>query len=345
MSTLQPHFCEVIPQKYIWIGILLAMFGGEIPGRSLPYLMGLVMFPVNNHKNMWRYYILVLSIPALLFILLALFFLDESPKFLLSRGDQNNARKVLNKMAKKNQKRIEIPESVMLELDLDNELSINTVEETGFWKSVREALLNFFIVRNLICVVMIGFLVHFTMNDLGYIATELVFLWGQTDKNYCQGSRKNSYLLQPSDYIMLTFYMSLTTVLKMAAVVPAKMVDVDFKESSTVCMLFSLCIASCLYACPKIWAALLIYALIDTTGIFLELNYTIYLSKILPTKVRSLLYGAALFLMYVPLSATPFLIQVLSKESVYYVTTVTISFIIVGLLGSLLLPSNRSQNN
>ena len=319
------------------------MFAGEIPGKSLPYLMGLVLFGGDYHQIWWRYYILALCVPGLFFILFSLLFLHDSPKYLLSRGNEEEARKILNKMAKINNK-TRIPETVTLELDLD--LDTNTDTKNGsFRDAFAEVVKNMTILRSLVGVVMIGFLTNFTMSDLGYIATELVFLRGQTDADYCIGTKQNSYLLKYSDYFLLCSFMTISTLVQIAATIPANLINSDFKTASIACMSFSFCIAACLYTCPPIWVTLLIYCLIDTTSIFLELSYSIYLSRILPTNVRSVLYGTVFFLMSLPLTATPYLIQVLSKESVHYVTTVTLSFITFGLLGALLLPSISSHKN
>ena len=324
----------MIPRKFIWIGLLLS-FAGEIPGKALPYLMGLVFFGGDYHQKWWRYYILSLCVPALLFIFLAWLFMNDSPKLLLSRGQEDKAKKVLNKMAKMNNE-MNIPETVKLELDPD--LDSNTDVGQNFSDAIQEVAKNLSIMRSLVCVVMIGFLTNFTMNDLGYIATQLVFLRGQTDADYCVGTKQNTYLLEYSDYRLLCSFMTISTSVKLLAIIPANVINFDFKKASIVCMSFSFCIAACLYACPPIWVALLIYSLIDTTCIFVELNYSIYLSSILPTNVRSVLYGTVFFLMSLPLIATPYLIQVLSTDSVHYVTTVTLSFIAVGFLGAIFLP-------
>ena len=305
--------------------------------------MGLVLFGGDYHQIWWRYYILALCVPGLFFILFSLLFLHDSPKYLLSRGNEEEARKILNKMAKINNK-TRIPETVTLELDLD--LDTNTDTKNGsFRDAFAEVVKNMTILRSLVGVVMIGFLTNFTMSDLGYIATELVFLRGQTDADYCVGTKQNSYLLKYSDYFLLCSFMTISTLVQIVATIPANLINSDFKTASIACMSFSFCIAACLYTCPPIWVTLLIYCLIDTTSIFLELSYSIYLSRILPTNVRSVLYGTVFFLMSLPLTATPYLIQVLSKESVHYVTTVTLSFITFGLLGALLLPSISSHKN
>ena len=341
VSCLHPHLCEVIPRKFIWIGLLLS-FMGEIPGKTTPYLMGLALFSGDYHQNWWRFYVLALCVPALIFILLALSFLHESPKLLLSRGKEGDAREVLNKMAKINN-RAKIPETAILELDRD--LDLKTDSGVGYFDTLTKVVSNRTILRSLVCVVMIGFVTSFTVSDLGYIATELVFLRGQTNADYCVGTKQNNYLLRDSDYLSLSFFTSISTLFKFSLNIPANLINADFKKASIVSMSFSFVIATCLFTCPPIWIALFIYSLIDSLSMFLDVNYSIYLSRILPTNLRSSLYGTVYFLMSLPLIATPYLIQVLSKESVHYVTTVTLSFVFVGLLGALFLPSTSDDKN
>ena len=315
----------------------MAVYCGEATGKVVPFLTGLAMFETSSPEGMWRYYVLVLSTPSILFVILALITMDESPVYSLSKGKTENAFKVVNKIVST------ADQQFVHEFNYE-ETQSETAESTTFWQSIIMIIRDWFILRSLICVVLIGCSVIYTTYDLTYIATELVFLSGQTDSNYCEGTKRRTYLLSTSDYFLLSGYMTFAFLVKVVSMYLANKFTMTLKKSSLICLPISISLASCLFLCPKIWVSLVIYACIDAISAIVELYFIIFIADIVPTNVRSAIYGFLTFLMYMPLAVTPYLIQVLAKKSEHYVTTTTISFITVSLLAALALPKRTSMN-
>ncbi|XP_075248246.1 uncharacterized protein LOC142341209 isoform X2 [Convolutriloba macropyga] len=337
VDTLDIHLCEVLPSKYTWVGILMAVYCGEATGKVVPFLTGLAMFETSSPEGMWRYYVLVLSTPSILFVMLASLSMDESPVYSLSKGKTENAIKVVNKI-------VSTADQQFVHEFNNEESPSETAEPTTFWQSIIMIIHDWFILRSLICVVLIGCSVIYTTYDLTYIATELVFLSGQTDSNYCEGTNRRTYLLSTSDYILLSGYMTFAFLVKVVSMYLANKFTMNLKKSSLICLPISIALASGLFLCPKIWVSLVLYACIDAISAIVELYFIIFIADIVPTNVRSAIYGFLTFLMYIPLAVTPYLIQVLAKKSEHYVTTTSISFITVSLLAALALPRRTSMN-
>ena len=335
MAALDIHLCEVMPRKYTWVAMMISVYGGEAMGKLLPYLLGVIMFSNDNQGNMWHYFVAILSIPSVLLILLAIIFIDESPIYLWSKGKNDQAVKILIKFFSKDEFKEELDEvSTYKQLHCSQEKE----ETSTALENIKFVLRNGPVLRGLICVTLIGCSVKYTTFGLSYIATELVFLSGQTNSNYCSGTESKSYYLENSDYLVLSAFMISAFCVKVLAMSLAKIFDMGFQKSGSVCLGVSVCLAACLYACPDYWVALIIYGLIDASSAIVEVYYVIYVAQLISANIRSTIYGFMKFLMYVPLTTTPYMIQVLAKKSQHYLTTATVIFISISLLAVLLLP-------
>ena len=340
MHVFQPHMYEAFPPNLIWVALLISHYIGEGSGRLLTYILGLAIFSTNDHENTWRLYIIILSLPAAVFIISALLFLDESPRYLVSKGQNEKALAVLRKIAKTNNK--QLPE--IEKLELEPELGALQEDKTSFWEKLKSVVQTWDILRGMTCIVMIGISCKYITNQMGLVATELVFMSGQSDTTYCDGTEENTYFLDTQDYFILSIFTLVTILAQTLAIIPTYRINFDFKISTVIFLAVSICLVAFLYACPEVWAALLIFSIVQVISVVLELNMSIHLSGLLPTNTRSAVYGMTTFIMYLPLSASPYLIQVLSKESQHYVTTTTISFIAFGFIGALLLPRKIYHN-
>ena len=325
------HLCEIMPSKYIWTVILISVYGGEAGGKLMPFVAGLAMFG-DSDDNLWRYFVIILSIPSILFVALAAVFIDESPTYFLSIGETGQASNILKKLISSR----DIDE----EDNLDKYIQSSTKSQNGqvSLTDLKSLLKNKYMVRSLVCVIVIGFSIKFTTYQLTYIITEVVFLNKQTETDYCSGTKEKTYFLQREDYIFLSLYMISEFIVKVLAMILARKISVDLKICGTVFLGVSICLAACLYTCPKFWITLTIYALIDASNSVVELYSIIYISEIVPSCVRSTVYGFMIFVMYIPVTVTPYLVQVLTKSSQHYLTTTTLSFTTISFIAGLLLP-------
>ena len=339
-SALDIHLCELMPTRHTWLAILASIYGGEAMGKLLPYLLGLALLGDKNGGSLWRYFLLILSIPSILFIGLACKFLDDTPVFLQSKKKPEEAMKVLAKITAK--------DAEWSLNDINNGASNDneTHEEhqstrcVGSWRELKFITENRYILQSLICVTLIGFSVKYTTYELSYIVTELIFLSGQTESNYCSGTKDNTYYLQSYDYLLLSGYMIAAFIVKVLSLILANRLKLSLRKSGRVCLGVSLLLAAFLYSCPEYWIALIIYALIDASSAVIELYNLIVISELVPTSVRSTMYGLMTFIMYIPLASTPYLVQVLTKRSQHYLTTTTMSFITISFIAVLSLPEN-----
>ena len=337
MGALDIHICEVVPPKYTWAAILLSVYTGEALGKLLPYLLGDLMFSRDHGENMWHYYVAILSIPSVLFVVIASISADESPAYLWSKGKNVKAIRVLKKFFSEDESKCR-SENISKYENLNS--SKTKTETIFFWEKVKIVCHNGPVLRSLICFTIMGCSVKYTTYGLSYIATELVFLSGQTDSNYCAGTKSRTYFLKNSDYLVLSAFIISAFSVKVLAMILAEKFILGVKKTASVCLGVSLCLAVCLYA----WIALIIYGLIDASSAVVELNYIMFVAKIVPANIRSSIYGIMKFIMYLPLPVTPYLIQVLAQESQHYLTTTTVSFITISFIAVLLIPNNVQVN-
>ncbi|XP_075264709.1 uncharacterized protein LOC142356802, partial [Convolutriloba macropyga] len=182
ISTLDMHVCEVMPSKYTWTAILLSVYGGEAMGKLLPYIAGLALLS-STSSHSWPYFVMALSIPSLLFIGLALIFIHDSPIYLLSVNKTDEARKSLEKIISRgSHSKLEGGNCTQVGV-MDSE-----IEPMESFECFKYIFKDSYVLRSLICATVTGFSVKYTTYQLSYIVTELVFLSGQTDSDYCSGS-------------------------------------------------------------------------------------------------------------------------------------------------------------
>lgn len=105
---------------------------------------GVVMAFVAWALPYWRYYLRAIYAPSLLFILYALL-LDESVRWLLSKGRKDDAKRILIKMAKRNN--VDLDEKMLINLDCG---SVNQEQKSPLLETFRSKMI---VERFLICIV------------------------------------------------------------------------------------------------------------------------------------------------------------------------------------------------
>ena len=330
---------EILSPEHVWIGILIAHFGGEAFGRLLSYAVAMFVLQTGSNSD-WRFFIVLMTIPSFVYIVLSYFLFHETPRYLLAKGKYHQALEVLHKMADKNGKAL--PQD--LEIVQESELAASEDDNTSFKEKFLIFVENKTILRTVICLILIGITVEYISNEMGYVATELVYMNGQTEENYCKGSVENNYLLTETDYLLLMAYICITFVASAIVIIVAYKQKFNFKVSALICLGASIILVCSLYFCPQVVVAILIFSSIQVLNALIELNMTIGLSGLLPTNIRSTFYGISSFFMFMPLTVSPYLIQVLSKDSQQLVTSVTLGFVLIGFTGAIIIPREIYSN-
>ena len=337
---LQPYAYEMQAPEHHWTGFLLGAFCGEAIARTLPIIIGLAVFNSDSPSWSWRIFILILTIPVAIFTILAWFLMDESPRFLLTKGKTLESLQVLRKMAARN--KIFISEG--LKLKPENELASVQNQESTFFDKIKTIFETVDIFRSVVCVILIGIVCKYLSNGSMFIGTELLFIDGQSDTDYCKGSDEKIYFLDTQDYLKLLLFQVIISITAAVLIYPTFLFQFNFKITAIVLQSVAVFLTAMLYLCPKVIVGLSILSSMQLISGVLGINMTKNLTGLLPTNIRSGIFGISKSVMYVPTAFSVYLIQILAKESQHYVTTVTIVFLAFGLLGALLLPRKLYAN-
>ena len=336
-----PYVYENLPRSYQWIGIVVTnQIGGGI-GNQVAILLAYLVFTNDKNEIAWRYYLFILTVPVVIFIMLVLMFLEESPRYLMSKETDEKSLKVLNKLASRNN--LVMPKQIRLVRD--KELASSDDPSLSFLEKVKIVCKNWNIFRSVLSIVMVGVAARFIFYGMSYVKTELIYMSGQKNSSdYCDGTSEKTYLLKGNDYLTLLwfqiggdFFAFLTFILVYKFNVGVKL---------TVFIGYVVCIVATgfLYSCPDIWVAIFLESVVYVMGTVISSLSWLSLSGLLPTNIRTSLFGICTFIMYIPVPISPFLIQVFAKESQHLVTSTCMVFISIGLIGSIILPKEIYAN-
>ena len=341
VNLIIPFLYEYLSRDYQWMGVLLSNQVGNALGCQMAILLAYFIFTADAVSYAWRYYMFIMIIPLILFVVLVYFFLDESPRYLMSKGKQDKALEILTKMAERNN--ILMPKQI--KLIPDNELAHSDDPKLSLCEKLEIVCKNWDILRCVICLTLMGIASRFIFYGMSFVKTELVYMNGENNSSdYCDGTGSKTYYLDRSDYLLLLFFQVIADFF--GAVGVAVVYKMNFAVKPTIMICFTVCIAinACLYLCPVIWAAVLLVSIVYILGCIVSTITWLKLSGLLPTNVRISMFGLCTFMMYFPIPFTPYLIQVFSKESQHLVTTTSLVFISVGFVGSIFLPRQIYAN-
>ena len=101
--------------------------------------------------------------------------------------------------------------------------------------------------------------------------------------------------------------------------------------------------AFCLLPLP-LWFLLALNTITKSMAQIISVLVAVEIGQIFPVRVRSTMVGLGAFLMMAPLPLYPFLIELFSKESHYFITMVNIVMFVYGFLGAIFLPSGKDDS-
>ena len=335
-----PYYYEFLPPKQRYIGFISAGYG-FVFGCLFPTVLAAILFN-SDDKMLWRYFVLATASPFLIFLPLAFFFLQESPRYLVCTGKKEDAEKEIRQIARYNKK--ELPDK----FDIVPEVEKGSEEEKP---SLKEVLISFLkdsqVRRTTICILFLGMATRYVIYGMAFVNTEIVYLDANSDNDYCTGtteaSEKYKYQLKSDDYLVMLLTQAPELFWPLLALVYLK-TEASLKVSSLISFGIAFFAISWLYLCPDLYIALSLVSVMKMTVSALTIVMWYNLSGLLPTKVRTSLFGVCTFLMYIILPGTPFIVQVLSKHSQHLVTSVSLGFLAMGLLAAVCLPSKVYSN-
>ncbi|XP_075265973.1 uncharacterized protein LOC142358463 isoform X1 [Convolutriloba macropyga] len=334
---------EFLPSENVWIGSLIGeQIAAIFLGNSFPIFAGYFVLTYKNTS--WKYYLLFVSIPMFVSILLTTFFLHETPEFLQSRGKEDAALNVIKNIAEQNQKSLPNNFKLSLKQHRYKEISQNssTVQnEEPYLKMLLSVLTNWSFLRHSILLTLIGVAGKIVNDVFNYILNDILFVQGQA-YDYCHGTQLKSYYLSKPDYIKLLMAQVLSLV-PVIVMIPIQKFEISVKVQSLVCLLGSIVLVCLLYLCPQVNLALAILSIVRVLMQIIRISSLIALIQLdVPVKVRGVFLDICISVrnLFVPVYA--FLEQLLSKESQHYVTTITLGFIIMSWVAAVLLSRNHN---
>ena len=281
-----------------------------------------------------------MSIPIVIHVFLVVLLMPETPRYLLSKGKTSDALEVLKNMARKNGQ--SLPENFTL--IPDEELASTSSEELSFTAKLKTAWTNSHIRRSLIGIVLVGTAIRFFLSAINFVKTELIYLYGETNSQYCEGVTKRTYLLDGRDYLLLLACQVTSDLISCTTLIFQNKLNCNLKILGLISYGICIVMFSFFFLCPNAWVAVVIISVGQIFNYNLVVNLMLSLSGLLPTNIRSTMSGICFFIMYLPLPLMPFAIQTLAKVSVHYVTSLCLGFSGLGLIGSIILPAQIYAN-
>ena len=309
------------------------------------------MFILSEATISWRFYVLVMTIPHFLTFILTLF-LDESPQYLIHKSENQKALNVLNKIAKRN--RAEISGGILLRNSepryadssaqknadefIENKPNNLITERLGFLTNVYHILKDPKLFRIIISIVFMGVAARFVGLGFRFVNTDFIYLQGEQG-SYCQKPSQQSYLLDRQDYLRL-FCLQIGGILALSFQIPFIKFSINLKIIGIICFGASFVLCTVLYFCPDLMIALVITFIVKSFVQIVNVSSWLNLADAIPIKTRSTMTAICGFLMSLSLPVTPYLIQIMSKNSNSYTTTLCCFVMLLGLLGAILVPRN-----
>ena len=314
----------------MWLGPLVGtQIAGTTVGDCLAIFAG--YFLLTDPGIKWQYYVITMSAPLVLFLILAPFFLVETPQYYMVKGENEKAVEVLRKIAKQNGEKL--PDEVNVVLRKKHEKK--PVE--NHWRLFFKTVTNWTFVKVLFCILMISAGGRIINDGINFIMADLLYIDGESG-SYCHGTQSQTYFLRKSDYLKL-FMSQVSSFLTVFIAYPLLWANISVKMQSICC--FALCgaLVSVLYACPSAqWA----FALLSVVRIMMQVINICSVNALvqlhMPTQVRGTVLGFSTSLRTAPLPFYPLLSHTLSKKSQHYVTTVTMTVMVLGFLAAVFLP-------
>ena len=339
-GLLQPYTYEMQAPEHQWIGFLFGVYCGDAIGRTFPILTGLALFSTGTPSWSWRLFILVSSIPIIIFLLVANFLMEESPRFLLATGRTQTSVQVVKKLAARN--KIYISNDITLKLE--KELASVEDKEATFFEKINAIFNNFEILRGISCIILIGIVCYYFASMSAIIATELLSMEGKGNVDFCKVSGDKNYFMDVSDYLNLLLVQVFISMTSGLLIYQTLKFEVNFKVTATGLLCLAFFLIAMLFYCPTVTVGLLIMSTMQTISGVLDINMSKTLVGLAPTNIRSGIFGISKSIMYIPATFGVYLMPVLADESQHFVTTVTIVFAGFGLLGAFLLPRKFYSN-
>ena len=188
---------------------------------------------------------------------------------------------------------------------------------------------------------------RYVIYGMAFVSTEIIYLDSSHDSNYCSGttaaSEKFKYRLDRSDYLTLLLTQFPDLLFPLLTLVYFK-TNSSLKIAALISFSIAFFAICWLYLCPGLYIALFLVSVMRVTVNGKTQIMWFNLSGLLPTTVRSSLFGVCTFLMYSVLPGTPFIVQVLAKKSQHLVTSVTLGFLALGILAGAFLPNKFYSN-
>ncbi|XP_075257458.1 synaptic vesicle 2-related protein-like isoform X2 [Convolutriloba macropyga] len=338
-TIIQPAMYELIPTEHHWTSFVVGNECAGATARSIVILVAYLVFNEHASAYAWRVYLFIMSIPALLHIAIVALFMYETPRYLLSKGKTEEAIDVLQKIALKNGRNL--PEN--LDLVLESELAGDNTD-LSFYQKITMALKNGHIRRTIAGNIMIGIAVRYFVTNIHFVKTELIFLNGQTNADYCDGAREKTYFLEGRDYLFLLVCQASSDIVSCVCLSFQNRLKIGLRLMGVLSYGFCFLILSFLFMCPNAWVAVVIISIVQIFNYNIIVKVMLTLSGLLPTNIRTTLMGISVFVIYLPLPAMPYAVQTLAKLSLHYVTGLSLGFCVLGFVGSAILPNKIYAN-
>ena len=324
---MMPYYYEFLAPEERYIGVVSGHGFGAAIGNTFPVLLALIMLQTEQ-LGAWRWYLFANTAPFFIFIPLAILFLEESPRYLMSKGHNKEALSVLRRIAERN--KVELPESLALIPDTE---SGDSDEKLSLKDQMKLAVTDRDILRSFLCIVTIGVVSRYVLYGTAFLKTEVVFKQGQAD-NYCKSDRERTYFLETDDYLALLL-IQIGDLAAAFVMIPVLKHKFPLRDCTLAAYSIGFLLMALLFFCPSLIVALILITSLRTMVQVSNSVMMVSLSGLLPTRVRSSLFGFGTFFMYLVLPFTPYLTQNLSKYSQHWVTSVLMTFLVFGTVGAL----------
>ena len=310
---------------------------GVSTGELLAIIAG--TFLLTDLSIPWQCYLIAMSLPMIIVLLLAPFLLDETPQFLLSKGKKEEAFKVLNKIARMNNSFI--PDDINLTLRKSFEKKFDKERQ---WTVFRATMKNWAFLKVWLPLMLIIMNVKMITDGLSFFITELLYINGENVGEYCNGVTTQAYNLTKDDYTKLCFT-QICIVISIAITYPILKLNIALKIQGLIFFSINCILILAMYFCPRVLAAVSILAVVRINiNVILTTSRYAQLKLKVPAEVQGTIFGLGGGFITVLVPIFPLLVQLLSKTSIHYVTTICFVFTLIGILAFISLPFDLSKD-
>ena len=329
---------ECLPKNHAYLGPLLGM---QVFGVSTGELLAIIVgtFLLTDLSIPWQYFLIAMSLPMVIVILLAPFLLDETPQFLLSKGKTEEALKVLNKIARMNNSFI--PDDINLTLRKSCEKKFDKERQ---WTVFRTTMKNWAFLKVWLPLLLIAVVVKMISDGLSFVITELLYVNGENVGEYCNGVTTQTYNLTRDDYTKLCFT-QICIVVSIAITYPILKLNIALKIQGLIFFSINCILILAMYFCLRVLAAISILAFVRINiNVILATSRYAQLKLKVPAEVQGTIFGLSGGCRSVLVPFFPLLVQSLSKTSIHYVTTICLVVTLIGILAFISLPFDLSKD-